>query len=107
VRVRDLELGGDPRGIERPRDEAELPDHLSLTRRQQAIVRLASTVGTVRRRDVVEQFNVSRETARLELRALARLGWLRPAGRGHRARYQPGLQEVTTHGAQKGHDDDD
>jgi DNA-binding NtrC family response regulator len=88
VRVRDLELVRDRRGIERPRDEAEAPALPPLTPRQQAILHLAST-GTVRRRDVVEQCNVSRETARLELHTLARLGWLRPAGRGHGARYQP------------------
>jgi two-component system, NtrC family, response regulator HydG len=107
VRVRDLELGGDHPGIERFGDEADVPAHPPLTRRQQAILHLASTVGIVRRRDVVEQLHVSRETARLELRALARLGRLRPAGRGHGARYQPGLLEVTTHGSEEGHDDDD
>ena len=89
VRVRDLELSGDHPAIERSRDEVELPAHSQLTGRQQAILHLASRAGSVRRRDVVEQCHVSRETARLELRALARLGWLRPAGRGHGARYHP------------------
>jgi two-component system, NtrC family, response regulator HydG len=85
VRVRDLELVPDRRGLDQSAEES----HSRLTGRQQAILRLVSTIGPLRRRDVVEQLNVSRETARLELRALAHLGWLRPTGRGHGARYQP------------------
>jgi hypothetical protein len=50
-------------------------------------------MGALRRRDVGERFDIEREAARRELLVLARLGLLRPAGRGRAVHYLAGPTE--------------
>jgi DeoR/GlpR family transcriptional regulator of sugar metabolism len=45
-------------------------------------------MGTIRRRDVVSRFNISREAARRDLLALGHLSLLRQEGRGRAAKYR-------------------
>lgn len=56
---------------------------------QREALRLARERRELRRRDVIARCGISRETARRELAALVRLGFLRLVGRGRGARYVP------------------
>jgi len=62
-----------------------------LSRSQEEALRIASAQRDVRRQDLTERYGVSHGTARLELRALVRLGLLRRMGRGRATRYVPRL----------------
>lgn len=55
--------------------------------RQREILGLVTLRRSVSRRDVIEHFGISREAARRELVALARLGFLRRTGHGRGSRY--------------------
>ena len=60
-----------------------------LTRRQREVLRLASTQGSVSRRDLMARFAISGEVARRDFVALVQANALRQSGRGRGSRYLP------------------
>jgi DNA-binding NtrC family response regulator len=99
VRPEDLDLDGDPAQGEVPihatkPDRADSPmraidDRYSIALRRQAALRITGERGSVTRRDLVREFEISGEQARADLIALARRGDLRRVGRGRSTRYVP------------------
>ena len=59
----------------------------ALTPYQEEALQIVARRGEVRRRDLVARFGISREAARRQLVALARVGVLRRVGSGRGSRY--------------------
>jgi DNA-binding NtrC family response regulator len=95
VQLEDLGIAGgaglgsltEAGGIEPQRVQVALA--FSPEERREAVLTMARQQGVVTRRQVAGQCGVSSETARRDLSMLARLGLLRPAGKGSATRYVP------------------
>ena len=77
-----------PSHDERAASDAD-PHLRGLTQRQREVLRLASTNGSVSRRDVMTRFAISGEAARRDFVALVHANALRRSGRGRGSRYVP------------------
>ena len=94
VQPDDLRIAGDaePRHLAEAR---ESPGHpapvvgapLPADKRRETALRMAQEQGAVNRRQLAARCGVSGETARVELGMVAKLGLLRPVGKGSATRY--------------------
>ena len=97
VQQDDLRIASGPRLGKPTAEAAEGPAHpapvagapLSADKRRETALRMAQEQGAVNRRQLAARCGVSGETARVELSLLARLGLLRPVGKGLATRYVP------------------
>jgi predicted DNA-binding transcriptional regulator len=76
-----------------------ITETVSLTQRQQLILRLASTVGVrLSRQQLVQELQISERTALRELTSLVELGFLEMFGKGRSVHYRPRLDSESNSG---------
>jgi DNA-binding NtrC family response regulator len=88
LQIEDLRID-DTAGARRFAGVVRVPVILPASERREIALAMARRQGSVNRRQLAARCGVSRETARGDLRVLARLGLLRAAGRGSSTTYLP------------------
>jgi DNA-binding NtrC family response regulator len=89
IHIEDLGLAGGARECAPGPVIARGAERGTLSLRQRETLRITAERGTVRRRDLMTRWGISREAARHELAELVERGFLRKIGNGRGARYMP------------------